>query len=255
MNQEKTVFICADSTEGIFTAVYDGWLEAKKVQIQIRTCEPENMELFTRLHHVQSDSEKARRVTRTILKNLGSVVYQDLWYAAASSDPDRGTAVFYTLYKSFSHGKWDSGIMEDVADAYVGQVSRLRTRVWRELHHYYGFLRFREIGGRILFSEIEPANDILEMLGTHFQDRFQGENWMIYDKKRKKAMIHPVQSVCTVIQNVQPKVTDQTPGNPEIYEDLWRVFCSAITIPERKNTALQQQLLPLKYRRNMVEFT
>ena len=221
MNQEKTVFICADSTEGIFTAVYDGWLEAKKVQIQIRTCEPENMELFTRLHHVQSDSEKARRVTRTILMNLGSDVYQDLWYAAASSDPDRGTAVFYTLYKSFSHGKWDSGI----------------------------------IGGRILFSEIEPANDILEMLGTHFQDRFQGENWMIYDKKRKKAMIHPVQSACTVIQNVQPKVTDQTPGNPEIYEDLWRVFCSAITIPERKNTALQQQLLPLKYRRNMVEFT
>lgn len=93
------------------------------------------------------------------------------------------------------------------------------------------------------------------MLGTHFQDRFQGENWMIYDKKRKKAMIHPVQSACTVIQNVHPKVTDQTPGNPEIYEDLWRVFCSAITIPERKNTALQQQLLPLKYRRNMVEFT
>ena len=78
---------------------------------------------------------------------------------------------------------------------------------------------------------------------------------MIYDKKRKKAMIHPVQSACTVIQNVQPKVTDQMPGNPEIYEDLWRVFCSAITIPERKNTALQQQLLPLKYRRNMVEFT
>ena len=46
MNQEKTVFICEDSTEGIFTAVYDGWMEAKKVQIQIHTCEPENMELL-----------------------------------------------------------------------------------------------------------------------------------------------------------------------------------------------------------------
>ena len=43
MNQEKTVFICEDSTEGIFTAVYDGWMEAKKVQIQIRTCEPEDL--------------------------------------------------------------------------------------------------------------------------------------------------------------------------------------------------------------------
>ena len=47
MNQEKTVFICEDSTEGIFTAVYDGWMEAKKVQVQIRTCEPENMELYS----------------------------------------------------------------------------------------------------------------------------------------------------------------------------------------------------------------
>ena len=60
MNQEKTVFICEDSTEGIFTAVYDGWMEAKKVQIQIRTCEPENMELFTRLHHVQSGQRESR---------------------------------------------------------------------------------------------------------------------------------------------------------------------------------------------------
>jgi len=255
VNQEKTVFICEDSAEGIFTAVYDGWLEAKKGQIQIRICEPENMELFTRFQYVKSDSEKAGRVMRTVLMKLGTIAYQDLWYAAAASDPDRGTAVFYTVYKSYNHGKWDPGIMEAVADAHVGMVSRLRTRVWRELHHYYGFLRFREIGGQVLFSEIEPESDILEMLGEHFKDRFQGENWMIYDKRRKKAILHPRQSSCTVIRDVQPKMTDQSLGQPEIYEDLWRAFCGAIAIPERKNLALQQQLLPLKYRRNMVEFT
>ena len=191
----------------------------------------------------------------TILMNFGTTAYQDLWYAAAASDPDRGTAVFYTLYKSFAHGKWNPKIMEAVADAHVGQVSRLRTRVWRELHHYYGFLRFREIGKQVLFSEIEPESDILEMLGAHFEDRLSGENWMIFDRKRKKAMMHPRRSACIVLKDVQPESVSQKPEYPEVYEGLWKAFCSAIAIPERQNPALQQQLLPLKYRRNMVEFT
>ena len=41
----------------------------------------------------------------------------------------------------------------------------------------------------------------------------------------------------------------------EEYEELWRCFCKSITIQERTNGMLQQQFLPLKFRKNMTEFT
>ena len=37
-------------------------------------------------------------------------------------------------------------------------------------------------------------------------------------------------------------------------QDLFRIFHNTIAIKERNNLKLQQQLLPLRFRANMVEF-
>lgn len=38
------------------------------------------------------------------------------------------------------------------------------------------------------------------------------------------------------------------------YQELFRYFCHKIAIEERKNLKLQQNMLPLRFRRNMTEF-
>ncbi|HIY02274.1 MAG TPA: TIGR03915 family putative DNA repair protein [Candidatus Blautia faecipullorum] len=256
MDYEKKILICQDSLEGIFTAVYDGWKwSVRGKQIEITTCQPEYPQLFSSCMEIPPDTEKAAKVARSVRRKLGGNTYEAVCYAASSLHPDRGTAVFYVLWKALSQGKCDGRIMEDLSDPAVNLVSSLQVKVWHEIHRFYGFLRFRELGGRVLYARINPQNDILEFLAPHFADRFPNENWMIYDQGRNKVLAHPRGGECTVYRETGPEnETGEQMWETDEYEDLWKAFCRYITIPERKNPELQRQFVPLKFRSNMTEF-
>lgn len=96
---------------------------------------------------------------------------------------------------------------------------------------------------------------VLELLAPHFSDRFPNENWMIYDKKRQKVLAHEQGGECTVYIQAVLNTQETDPVQSDEYENLWKAFCSHITIPERKNTGLQRQFVPLKFRSNMPEFS
>lgn len=256
MDECKHVLICEDTMEGIFTAVYNGWLlEKKQVQVEIRTELPDNQELFCRYEEITTDMGKAIKVARTIRHKLGQRTYECICYSAVSAHPEKGTAIFRVLRKALGGGRCNALIMDDMADLYVNMVSRMYIRVWHEYHRFMGFLRFSEVGGGVLFAKIAPENDILEMLSEHFEDRFPNEYWMIYDENRHKVLLHEKGQKCRVHREVQlseeymEKMTDA-----QEYEDLWRAFCTSVTIEERKNKKLQQQFLPKKFRPNMTEF-
>ena len=93
------------------------------------------------------------------------------------------------------------------------------------------------------------------MLGPHFVDRFPNEQWMIYDDRRHKVLLHRQGGECVLHTGVS--LSEDYCGNledSEEYETLWRAFCKSITIEERKNPHLQQQLVPQKFQKNMLEF-
>ena len=96
---------------------------------------------------------------------------------------------------------------------------------------------------------------VLELLAPHFSDRFPNENWMIYDKKRQKVLAHEHGGECSVYIQAVLNTQEMDPVQSDEYENLWKAFCSHITIPERKNPGLQRQFIPLKFRSNMPEFS
>lgn len=251
MDQEKLVLICEDQAEGIFTAVYEGWREgASGREVELRFQPPDDLEFFCTYRRIETDREKAGKVMRTILMRLGTEVYEDICLAAAAGDGDRGTVIFQVLLKALEKGRCRRGIMKALADPDVSRVSKLRGKVWHELHRYYGFLRFRSAGDRgLLIGDISPENDILEFLGPHFADRLHQENWVIYDSRRKKALFHRKGESCVLCREVYKK--ERNPGEVEQwdeYEELWKLFCGSAAIAHRKNEKLQKQLFPLKYR-------
>lgn len=254
MNQKK-VLLCEDTLEGIFTAVYDGWHYGKSCDVEIRTEMPENLELFCEYESITSDREKSQKVAGSILRKLGIEVYEAVCHASLSTHPEKGTAVFHVIWQALSGGKCNRGIMNALADPYVNLVSKLHTKVGHECHRFTGFIRFHEVGGGVLFSKINPENDILLMLAPHFENRFPNENWMIYDERREKVLLHRKREACTVQEGVRllPKHQEAL-SQTEEYEQLWKAFCQSITIQERKNPKLQQQFLPKKFRPNMLEF-
>ncbi len=256
MDYEKKILVCEDHIEGIFTAVYEGWIwHMRGMAVEISVREPEYPDFFTTIEEVVSDSIKAGKVLRTIREKLGEEVYETLCYAAVSTYPDKGTLVFRVLWQALSGRRCDRHVMENLSDSDVNMVSKIRIKVWHELHRFYGFVRFREIGGKVLFSKINPENDILEMLAPHFADRFPRENWMIYDEGRKKVLFHPKGGTCSVQKDMEflQEQKDML-SEKEEYEELFKCFCRSVTVWERRNPALQQQQIPLKFRSNMPEF-
>lgn len=255
MGLDKMVFLCPDSVEGIFTSVYQGWKwGASGREVEIRTEEVDSPELFCTYIEINPDPIMAQKVANTIKRKLGPNVFEAVYYVAASCHREKGTVIFQLLFQALKGGRNDRHIMEKLTDPYINLASRLRVKVWHELHRFYGFTRFSQVG-EFLFAKIKPENDILFLLAPHFANRFPNENWAIYDEAREKVLVHPKGSRYFIRTGIQeaPYLREGLTEAGQ-YESLWKAFCTSISIEERRNHHLQQQFVPLKFRPNMTEF-
>ena len=119
-----------------------------------------------------------------------------------------------------------------------------------------GFVRFRELENGALFSDIEPEADVLPLIAPHFADRFPLEHWVIYDRIREKAAVHPAGKSWFILEEADEEklsVSALSAGEP-YFQELWKGFHRAVSIRERENSPLQQAFLPLKFRSVMTEF-
>ena len=82
------------------------------------------------------------------------------------------------------------------------------------------------------------------------------ENWMIYDRRRQKAVIHPAGKGWFLVEEVDERsVLEAEMSHEEAwYGELWKCFFKTLTIEARVNQKLQTSLIPLKYRDFMKEF-
>ncbi len=234
-----------------------------------------NYELFSEYIQVIPDEEKTKKVTRTVCKKLGMAVYQELCKAMAAEaanllyggkedDYDKGDAIYRTIVTGFAmtHGE---DVLTNLTNPYVARVFELTRRVGNEYSHWIQFLRFHELKNGVMFSRIAPENNLLEMIAPHFADRLPLENFMIYDERRGLFVIHragdpehpvAVENSWVIVQGEKPDeeaITDYS-DREEYYQELFTSFCHTIAIEPRVNWKLQRQMLPLKFRKYMVEF-
>lgn len=251
------ILVCDSTPEGIFTAVYNAY-EKKLNPNATKVCigEVDNYELFAEYMDVETDLEKAHKVNRTIEKQFDNISYSCIWYALYSQEKEKGNAVYHTIVRGIS--KTYKGVLVNyLQDPYILAVTKMRQNVWNEAHHYMGFVRFQELKNKILYSEIEPKNHVLPIIAEHFADRFPKENFMIKDKKRNLYIVHEAGKGIVFHQEEQAGIE----VNADMYseeeleiQNLFRIFHETIAIPERTNLALQRQLLPLRFRENMIEW-
>lgn len=251
----KTIFQCEDTTDGIFTAIYDAWaseLGHEHVKLQIRG--GENYELFSEYRTVETDHEKAAKVGRTLKKRFTGDDYTHLYQAVLSGDKSKADSIYRTVILGLSQ-KNRGNIMQHLQNPDICKVFELSRRAGNEAHHYLGFVRFRELCNGILYSEIRPDNQVLSLMGEHFADRFPREHFMIHDRTHGAFLVHEAGKAWILLEGAQIDeefVNCLSTGEKEIQE-LWKSFCQAIAIRERRNLRLQKQLLPRKFREFLPE--
>ncbi|MFA9376294.1 MAG: TIGR03915 family putative DNA repair protein [Lachnotalea sp.] len=250
------IYICEDSIEGIFTGVYNAW-ESKypKEYIKLTNDFESNYELFSEYTNVVTDFDKAKKVARTLQNRFGVEVYTSIYQAACSNQNDKADAIFKTINVGLS-SKIPHKLMENLNNQDICRVFELNRAVSNEQSHLLGFVRFKELYNHILCSIIEPKNNVISMIAPHFADRLPSENWMIYDKGRKVAVVHEKNAGWGIIKSdkLNLEMLENVSEEEAQFEILWKGFCRSISIKERENIKLQNQNLPLRFQKNMTEF-
>ena len=79
---------------------------------------------------------------------------------------------------------------------------------------------------------------------------------MIYDEQHDYCLVHGCGRIWFTISGDIFRSTRLPEFSEEELQiqELFKYFCDTIAIRERENSSLQQQMLPLRFRSNMVEF-
>lgn len=252
----KTIYVCTDTVTGIFSGIYDAWRaggEEDACSIALRGALEQ--QLFCEYVETEETERKAVAVEAMIKKNLGRLVYWDIYHASLAADADKGNAILGAMLAA-RRLKDSSKIMEHLSHPAVEKVFELSRTVGGEAHAFKGFLRFRELANGVLFSEITPKNQVITCLAPHFADRLPQENWMIYDNAHKTFVVHEAGKkwVLGLNEQLDIEAVNNVSDKEREYARLWRGFFKTISIESRESRSRQLQHLPLRFQKNMVEF-
>lgn len=251
-----TVYLCEDGLEGILCGVYDAFMSRKghaNVKLVLKSSE-DTMELFCQYEESPVEEEKVQKVIRAIRSKISEEAYEAVYKAALSRDKDRADRIYRFLICGFHAGP---GIVDMLQLEEVFAIFEMCRFINNETHLLTEFVRFVDMEEGLLVGKIGPKNDVLVLLAPHFADRMSGENWIIYDERRKKAVFHPAGKqwfVADLVSEEWEKRLKKASEEDE-YQMLYKCFRKSICIKERINPRCQMNHMPLRYRPYMPEYS
>lgn len=247
------VYRCEDSLESIFTAIYLSYEENRNAEDTCLALD-DNPMLFAEDVRVQTEPDRAVKVMRTLERRFGEEDYLRVCTALASTDPGKAQAVYRTVVKGLDGRCGRGRLFDDLTDGYVMKTFELARRAGREIGHLREFLRFQELENSILYAKIGPICNVLTFLMPHFADRLPIENFVIYDSTRNLFGIHPAGRQWYLFSGGEEEPKLSLSETEKQYQELFRHFCTSISIKDRENLKLQRNMLPLRFREYMIEF-
>lgn len=253
------VYLCDDTQEAIFTAVYDAGKsgyghEYIRLQVQGKG-QAQDMDLFSEYVTVEPDHEKEEKVLRTVRRQISESVYHQILRAAGSNIPEKADIIYHYIVYGFAMG---AAVQNALQIPCVQRMFEINRSVANEAHFFREFLRFREIRreNAVLLAVFEPNHKVLPLVAEHFADRLNPEWFIIYDKSHQEAAFHKPdgQWFIRMLNRAECEALDEMEQEDEVYIHLFRTFFHSVSIQERDNPNLQRNNLPLHYRKHMPDF-
>ncbi len=204
--------------------------------------------IFDQIADIETDYEHAERVGAGIAKNISRGALSCAYLAFMAERAGKENDIFEFLRLGFRYGGRVLGMMNNDA---VMSVIKLKRRAYSEADKLFGFVRFEELEGGIYYSEVEPTNNIIELLAKHFEDRFPNQPFIICDKGRAVTALYDTREI--MITHGMPRNLPRRSESEEEYRRLWKKFYDTVEIKERKNPKLRRANMPKKYWKYMTE--
>ncbi|PKM69063.1 MAG: hypothetical protein CVU95_00310 [Firmicutes bacterium HGW-Firmicutes-2] len=240
------IYLYDGQFDGFLTCIYHHYYDEKCDGIyEEKTYDPK---LFEITRFIKTDSDKSTKVHQAMLDQFSEYMYFNIYHTFLSNIYDKDTMLLNCLEIAFKHGLATDRMR--TLDA-IFQVLKIGRQVGFEKHRFMGLLRFSDLG-HYLYARFEPDHNIISLLGEHFSDRFREEKFIIHDVRRAIAIIgHKGQWLVTDFNHI---VDDNLLDEEIFFRKLWQTYFDKIAIEDRTNLKLQQNFIPKKYRKHLLEF-
>ncbi|TCT11664.1 putative DNA metabolism protein [Natranaerovirga pectinivora] len=232
--------------DGFLTCIYYHYYKEKALGIYPNASYQYN--LIDKYAYVETEIDKSKKVSKAIREKISFEALRHLNSVFLSNDDFKENKMLNYIVYGFKMGK---DINNYFTHPTVAPILKLSKRVNMEAHRFLGLVRFIEVGN-VLFAEIEPDHNILPIILKHFVDRFKTENFIINDKKRKIALAYNKKDY--IISDYHLDSELPISEKEKEFQSLWKNYFENISIKSRENAKLQQQFVPLKYRKHLMEF-
>jgi probable DNA metabolism protein len=196
---------------------------------------------------IMTSAEQAYRVQASLPAKIGNGALSLVETVFLSCMPEKELALLKFLLRGYREG---SRLMQLLGDPLMASLFQAEAAVGKEAHLLKGFIRFSDYDG-VLAASISPKNFVLPFLERHFINRFSGEDFLIYDRTHRVALIYRARrSEIVAVDKLDFPVAGE---EEERYRTLWKQFYHTIAIESRYNPRCRMTQLPKRYWENMTE--
>ncbi len=239
------VYIYDGSWSGFFCCVYES-VYAHEIPFAVYTPDNAQPSLWEE-KQIITDEDIAKKVRRSITKKISPRVFELVENVFFSCLKSKELYMIRFLIKAFSIGPRIASMLGDPDAAPMIKAER---HLLGERHLLLGFIRFSDSNGA-LTATISPKNFILPYIAGHFIERYSNENFMIYDKTHKAALIW--QNGKKQIVRVEDVEFPDVSKSEQYYRSLWKQFYDTVAIKARENPKCRMTHMPMRYWENMTE--
>lgn len=232
--------------EGILTCIYHHYYTEKASGIFPVT--EYQSSLLGGFMEVKTDSFKATTVYEAIEKKISSYDLRRIYKAYLSCDPDKEMKILRYVVLGFRQGASVSMLH---GNPVVFDIQSIEKKINVETERMLQFVRFSVMDGDVLYGRVEPDNDVLELLHTHFCDRFRNDPFIIHDVRRNKALV-AYQKRWYISEFYDSDIPEPS-EEEQSYRKLWKNYFDNISIEERTNPRCQKNFMPVRYWKHLTE--
>lgn len=232
------VFLYDGSFQGFLCCIFESYAK-KEVPAAIYGDEDSAPLLFA-TRTICTETEHASRVLHGIAKRspYGLELIRRGFLTCMES---RDLHLYRLCIKLFQEGP---DFLNNMADDTLYPVLKAVRFLGAEAQKYRGFVRFSDFGG-VLGAEIEPKNQVLPILRSHFCGRYQNEQFFIYDRTHEEILLYAERKATIApLEHFQMAPPDT---EERCYRILWKRFYDTVAIQERISSKRRMRQMPKRY--------
>jgi len=234
------------SLDGFYCCVFESVYQKERPEA-IEPAGAEQYRLFPP-KLIETEPTKAARVRASIPAKISQEALQLVETVFCSCLPEKELKLLLFLLRGYKEG--GRFLRAGFSDAQLEPLLSARRHLHGEAHLLTGFIRFADYGGH-LAATITPKNFILPYIARHFITRYRNENFMIYDKTNRVALLYQNRRARIVsAEDIQFPAISESEAQ---YQALWKRFYDTISIEGRENPRCRMTHMPKRFWENMLE--